>query len=310
MVLQAIVGALALVAALLFLALFYLRRARISKRVLGLERSTSKPARFRALTFLDSIVKKNFAYAPFYQGLGCQLVTANSKAGPDRFIVDSALWAIGFGVLGLWAQGIWGFLIALVVTLGVRLYQPRVTVARRQAKFQEQFDYTVNLFSASVKAGHSLIRAIEIVAIQSEAPTNQEFSYALNAVRLGKDMGDAMLEVAKRMNSQELEWVAQSINIHRESGGNLTEMFDTVISTIKDRNSIRVMIRTLSTDGRVSGQVMSVMPLGILILFGAQRPESFSVFVETQLGNALLAMAITLYVAGVLWIRKIVKVRF
>ena len=87
-------------------------------------------------------------------------------------------------------------------------------------------------------------------------------------------------------------------------------MFETVVATIKDRNSIRVLIRTLSTDGRVSGQVMSILPLGIILVFGLMNPANFAVFLTTPVGNILLAIAATLYLAGVLWIRKIVKVNF
>lgn len=294
-----------------FLVSRYLRRARISKRVLGsLLADVEETPNVHVPTDFDNWVKSRLGQTKLYKELHEQLEITRSNLDPSRVMVEALIWGAVAAVFGLWAQGLLAMLVLAVLAAAVRLYLPTIRLNRRRAQFQDQMDYSLNLLTASIRSGHSLVKAIEIVAIQSEAPTSQEFAKALNSMRLGRDLGDSLMEIAERMKSQELEWMVQSINIHREAGGNLTEMFETVVATIKDRNSIRVLIRTLSTDGRISGQVMSILPLAVILLFTLQNPESFAVFLTDPVGNFMLALAVGLYLVGILWIQKIVRVKF
>jgi len=307
---QLIIGLVFLAAGIAYLAIRFARRARISKRVLGDMIIEHQNSDYESFAVATAFIEAKLGRTKYFIWLKGQLEFAGSKTKPARHILESVFLLIVGALFGAWLQGFAGLILIVLLIAGLRYYWPELQANKRRAKFQDQLDYTLSLFTASVRAGHSLVRAIEIVAIQSEAPTSQEFSKALNGIRLGRDMGESMMGIAERMKSQELEWVVQSINIHRESGGNLTEMFETVVATIKDRNAIRVLIRTLSTDGRISGQVMSVLPLGIILIFGLQNPKNFSLFITTSTGNLLLAIAVVLYISGVLWIRKIVKVSF
>ena len=299
-----------LAASIVFALVKYSRQSKVSRRLLGDLATQASEAENLKIVRISAFLEEIFSRFGFYSWLSNELKNSASKVKASRYLFDSIVIVLAASIVGFVINGPLTGLLLLAGTGAFRAYYPVNLTARRRVKFQEQFDYTLNLFSASIRAGHSIVRAIEIVAIQTEAPTSQEFSKALNSIRLGRDLGDSLLEVSQRMQSQELEWVVQSINIHRESGGNLTDMFETVVATIKDRNSIRVLIRTLSTDGRVSGQVMSVLPLLIVAVFGSQKPESFAIFFNTQVGNVLLATAIGLYVIGVIWIRKIVAVKF
>lgn len=299
----------AVIAALLVVR--YLQRARISKRVLGsLANDAAEVIALPQPTALDSWMKTRFGNSKLYGELRDQLDISHSRLTPARVITESLGWFVFGGLVGLWVQGIAMMIVFAALAGAIRLYLPTVTLNKRRAKFQDQMDYSLNLLTASVRAGHSLVRAIEIVAIQSEAPTSQEYAKALNSMRLGQDLGESLMKVAERMKSQELEWMVNSIQIHREAGGNLTEMFETVVATIKDRNDIRVLIRTLSTDGRVSGQVMSVLPLAVIGLFTLQSPTTFLVFLNDPVGNLLLGLAVVLYLTGLIWIQKIVRVKF
>lgn len=307
---QIALGVIFLVAAVAYIVLKYLRRRKVSKRFMGELVEDHQIAINSRTDKLTQFIYRRLGKTKYFLSLSTSLEIASSAVSPAKFVLDSIGFALLAAIFGFWLQNLTGLLLAVLITSIVRSLLPTWQLNRRRAKFQEQLDYTLSLFSASIRAGHSLARAIEIVAIQSEAPTSQEFSKAMNAVRLGRDMGDSLMQVAERMKSQELEWVVQSINIHRESGGNLTEMFETVVSTIKDRNAIRVLIRTLSTDGRLSGQIMAAMPIAVVLIFGLQNPSNYSMFISTSIGNVMLAIAAVLYLAGVLWIRKIVKVSF
>ena len=91
--------------------------------------------------------------------------------------------------------------------------------------------------AGSLRAGHSLLRAVDSVASEADAPTSEEFSRIVNETRVGRDLSDALDEVAERMGSDDFTWVAQAIAIHREVGGNLAEVLDAVGHTIRERNA-------------------------------------------------------------------------
>ena len=91
--------------------------------------------------------------------------------------------------------------------------------------------------AGSLRAGHSLLRAVDAVSQEAGAPTSEEFARIVNETRVGRDLSDALDEVAERMGSEDFTWVAQAIAIHREVGGNLAEVLDAVGHTIRERNA-------------------------------------------------------------------------
>ena len=106
--------------------------------------------------------------------------------------------------------------------------------------------------AGSLRAGHSLLRAVDSVASEADAPTSEEFARIVNETRVGRDLNDALDEVAERMGSDDFTWVAQAIAIHREVGGNLAEVLDAVGHTIRERNAIRRQVKALAAEGKLS----------------------------------------------------------
>jgi len=196
-------------------------------------------------------------------------------------------------------------LVPLVVVLAIRL-----RVQRRRAAFADQLDDTLRLMSASMRAGHSVLRALEAVSHEAEAPSSEEFSRALNEVRVGRDLVLALDEVAARTCSEDFSWVAQAVAVHREVGGNLAEVLDRVGGTIRDRNQLRRQTRALSAEGRVSGIVLLAMPVVLGAGLQLTSPEYLARLTGSGTGLAMLAVAGLLMVAGAVWIRRVVTVRF
>ena len=84
----------------------------------------------------------------------------------------------------------------------------------------------------------------------------------VNETRVGRDLGEALDEIAERMGSDDFTWVAQAIAIHREVGGNLAEVLDAVGHTIRERNAIRRQVKALSAEGKLSAIVLMALPFG------------------------------------------------
>src|SRR3954469_9464148 len=152
-----------------------------------------------------------------------------------NFVVTVGLGTIVGGLLGFVVSGPFlGVLMLVAVPFGAKLFL-RFRAGRRQAAFADQLDDPLQLMAGSLRAGHSLLRAVASVSQEAAAPTSEEFSRIVNETRVGRDLNEALDEVADRMGSDDFIWVvAQAIAIHREVGGNLAEVLDAVGHTIRE----------------------------------------------------------------------------
>lgn len=238
------------------------------------------------------------------------LEQAGIQSRPAEVVVISGGMVLGAGALGLLLGGIGvGLLLVLVAPLVVAAVIS-VRRSRRQAAFMAQLDESLQLMASSLRAGHSVLRALDAVSRDSESPTAEEFSRVVNETRVGRDVKEALEEVAQRTGSEDFSWVVQAIAIHREVGGNLAEVLDGVGTTIRERNELRRQARVLSAEGRASGVVLFTLPLAVSGLLAVVAPDYMGALVRSSTGVVMLAAAGALMVVGTLWLRSIVKVRF
>lgn len=181
---------------------------------------------------------------------------------------------------------------------------------RRRAAFSAQLDDSLQLMASGLRAGHSLLRAIDALSTEAEAPTSEEFARIINETRLGRDVGQSLEAAAERMHSEDFLWVAQAIAIHREVGGNLAEVLDQVGQTIRERNQIRRQIQTLSAEGRISALVLMILPFGLGGILLLITPGYFARFFHDPIGYAMMAAAVVLLIIGGLWLRKVIAFKF
>ncbi len=238
------------------------------------------------------------------------LEQAGIQARPAEVLVICAGAVLGAGAAGIVLSGAGvGFLLALVAVLGV-VATISVRRSRRRAAFMDQLDDSLRLMASSLRAGHSVLRALDAVSHDAESPTSEEFSRVVNETRVGRDVNEALAEVAERTGSEDFAWVVQAISIHRDVGGNLAEVLDGVGNTIRERNELRRQARVLSAEGRSSGVVLFTLPLAVSGLLAVVAPDYMSPLLRSSSGLVMLAVAAGLMCVGALWLRSIVKVRF
>lgn len=185
-----------------------------------------------------------------------------------------------------------------------------VAAGRRRKAFADQLDDTLQLLAASLRAGHSLLQAVDTVSREAVEPTATEFRRIINATRVGQDLSHAMDASVQRTGSEDFSWVAQAIAIHREVGGNLAEVLDTVGDTIRERNQIRRQVQALSAEGKLSAIVLMGLPVGILFFLGVVNPTYLARFTGEPIGWVMLAAVVVLMTCGGLWLRKLIKIEF
>ena len=239
---------------------------------------------------------------------------ALEKAGigtsmPD-FVLNVALATLGAGALATVLAGpLPAVLAAVGVPVAARLLV-RFRISRRQAAFADQLDDSLQLMASSLRAGHSLLRAVDAVSQEAEAPTSEEFARLVAETRVGRDLAEALDEVAERTASDDFAWVAQAIAIHREVGGNLAEVLDAVGQTIRERNAIRRQVKALSAEGKLSAVVLMALPFGILAFISLTNPGYLAGFTESLIGWGMLAVAAVMMTVGGLWLRSTVRIKF
>jgi tight adherence protein B len=232
-----------------------------------------------------------------------------ATAFPD-FVLKVGLTALGATGLGLLVGGpLLGLLAAVVVPVGAKVLL-RIKAGRRQAAFADQLDDSLQLMASSLRAGHSLLRAVDAVSQDADAPTAEEFARIVNETRVGRDLNDALDETAERMGSDDFTWVAQAIAIHREVGGNLAEVLDAVGHTIRERNAIRRQVQALSAEGKLSAVVLMALPFGIIGFISMTNRAYLATFTESLVGYGMLALAAVMMTVGGLWLKKTVAITF
>jgi tight adherence protein B len=238
------------------------------------------------------------------------LERAGIRSRPSEVVVITGGAALGLAALGLLAGGVlFALLGAVLAPIGAKLLVSRAT-RRRQAEFLDQLDDALQLMAGSLRAGHSVLRALDTVSHDTTAPISEEFSRVVNETRVGRDLGAALEEVVDRTQSDDFAWVVQAIAIHREVGGNLAEVLDRVSSTIRERGQLRRQARALSAEGRISGIVLLVLPFVITGVLLVVSPGYVGRLFSSSGGVTAVVVAGVLMVVGALWIRQTVKVEF
>ena len=248
------------------------------------------------------------------RGWTAPLVSALEQASIRMRPADFLLGVVAGSGLAWWvgsALGGWvlGALAALMLPAGAKLLVAQRTTRRRKA-FANQLDDTLQLLAGGLRAGHSLLRAIDAVSREADSPTAEEFARVVNETRLGRDLNDALDQSAARMRSDDFSWVAQAIGIHREVGGDLAGVLDEVGSTIRERNQIRRQVASLSAEGKMSAYILFALPFVVIGILLITSPAYIAKFVQSPLGYGLMAAGAIMLVIGGLWLKKVVSFRF
>lgn len=209
------------------------------------------------------------------------------------------------------AHVVGGFLFAplgLAVPFVVRSAIAR-KVEKKRKLFADQLPDNLQVLSSALRAGHSLVGALSVVVDDCPEPSRREFRRIVADEQLGVPLEDAIGVVSRRMDSRDLEQVGLVAALQRETGGNTAEVLDRVADTVRSRFELRRLVRTLTTQGRMSRWVVSLLPVGLLALITAINPEYMKPLYAHPVGRALLLVAGVMVVAGSLVIKRIIDIK-
>ena len=215
-------------------------------------------------------------------------------------------------VLGVFFAVFRGPLVGLIVfalALVLLIFLIRYAGSREKKRFEKQLPDTLTLLSTSLRAGYSLLQAIEAVSSEAPNPTAREFNRAVVEARLGRSVPEALDSIVERTQSEDFEWAVMAIEIQREVGGNLAEVLQTVADTMMARNRLKGEIRALTAEGRISAAVLGSLPFALGLFLWFTNREYLLPLVESPFGRIAILAGMLLMGAGLFWLKKIVDIR-
>jgi tight adherence protein B len=178
---------------------------------------------------------------------------------------------------------------------------------QRFAKFEQELPEALDLMVTGLRAGHSIISALGLVAHESPEPIRNEFRICFDEQNYGLELRAAMENLIARVPLQDLRIVVTAILIQKESGGNLAEVLDKAAYVIRERFRLRRQVRVHTAQGRLTGWILSFLPMVLGIGLYLVNPETMSLLWKRPIGIKLLYTAATMTITGALIIRKIVR---
>jgi tight adherence protein B len=178
----------------------------------------------------------------------------------------------------------------------------------RKNKFNSQISDALMILSSCLKGGLSLLQAIEAVAEELPPPISQEFGLMLRENKMGMSLEESFEKLNKRLPSEELNLLTTSILVARETGGDITQLFTTLINTIRAKLKLVDNVKTLSMQGKIQGVVMSLLPIGFTIMVYSTNPHYFDVMLASPIGRVLLIYAVISEIIGIFLIKVFSKV--
>lgn len=199
---------------------------------------------------------------------------------------------------------------AVATALGATL--PYLYVRRRRTKrfnaFEELLPEAIDLVGRALRAGHPLSAGFKMAADDGPEPVASEFRRVFEEQRFGLPVQDSLLSMADRVDLVDVRILVTAILIQREVGGNLAEILDNLASVVRARFTIRRQIRVYTAQGRMTGYLLSALPLILFALLYTINAEYMSILFTDPIGKILITVALTMQFIGFLWIRKIIKI--
>lgn len=239
------------------------------------------------------------------------ILLSGLKMRPEEFIIMWLFLTIGPGFLFYSISS--NLLQSIIITILGFLIPPvcmKKGIQKRRALFELQLGDALLVLSNGLRAGFSFTQALDNIIRDLPEPINNEFSNMSRELKFGMDIETAMSKVASRMESGDMKLLTTAVVVQRQVGGNLTEILDSISKTIRERQEIKRTVKTLTAQGRISGKIIGLLPIGLLGMISFINPDYMAPLYTTAYGYMLLMICGALELIGFLMISKIVNLKF
>jgi tight adherence protein B len=237
---------------------------------------------------LDAAVEQHSSLVENTIGVAGRLIDQMDDKGKLLTLLERARLPIRPGEFAIFVLSGGAVLAALVTAIttdlvwggAAALASPFLAVAflnhridSRKRKFEEQFPDSLTLIASSLSAGHTFLRAIQMMCEEADGPIAEEFARVVYETQLGDPLVDALERMAKRLDIRDVEWVVQAIRIQQTVGGKLADLLHTLADFIRAREEVRREVRVLTAEGRISAYILGALPIFIGLWMQITNPD-------------------------------------
>jgi tight adherence protein B len=222
-------------------------------------------------------------------------------------VVATTAWSANFPL----TLGVLQLVLAFAAAVGIGM--PVVAVGflaeRRRKKMQSQFPVALDIFVRALRSGHPIAGALDMLTKEMEDPIGSEFGLICDEVAYGAELSDALNDMAERWNLDDIRMFVVSISVQNETGGNLAEILDNLSKVIRERASLYLKVRALSSEGRMTGWLLTALPIIMFVALFTINPPFYLDVAGDPIFYIGFPIMLAWYVVGVMAIRKMVNIK-
>lgn len=265
-----------------------------------------KVARNALKDALVSLVEKSTSNRRYSRNLEERLLRSDWKWRPAEFMVAQAI-AGGVGLLiGLLVARSLSLIFAVAGALIPLVLLSRSEKARLKA-FGQQLPDALAMIANALRSGYSFLQAMDVVSREMPTPISQEFGLVLREARVNIPLEESLNHMVERVKSPDLDLVVTAVLIQRQVGGNLSEVLERISGTIRDRIKLKGEIRTLTTQGRISGYVVAGLPIFLALMMQMLSPGYIAPLFHSPVGWLMIGVGVVMETIGMVVIRGMVN---
>jgi tight adherence protein B len=260
------------------------------------------------------------ALARMAQGFQRMLFSASVPYTSSQVLIGLALFFAAVLATALLLVGYFGIpinagvvlllvLLATAVAIGLPLMILNYMAVRKRKRIEAQFPVALDVFVRALRSGHPVAGAIDLLTREMEDPIGSEFGLVADEVAYGAELTDAIEDMADRWDLEDIRMFVVSLSVQMETGGNLAEILENLADVIRARASLYLKVRSLSSEGRMTGWMLSVLPIVTFVGMFTVNPGFYLNVAKDPIFLFGLPSLLLLYLTGVFWIRHLVNIK-
>ena len=220
-------------------------------------------------------------------------------------VLMSARWGIGINL----GRIVISVAFALVLGAFLPLMVINFKATRTRKRMEEQFPVALDVFVRGLRAGHPIAAALELLTVEMPDPIGSQFGIVVDEVTYGAELRDALQNMAERWDLDDMRMFVVSLSIQNETGGNLAEILENLSRVIRERHSMLLKVRALSSEGRMTALMLTVLPVFTFVMLFIFNPHFFMDVADDPWFVPGFTVLIVLYAIGFFTIRKMVDLK-
>ena len=260
------------------------------------------------------------AIAGILNKLEVKLTQAGLRMSAERLLMLMGVATAGIAVtapilLGIadMLNSVTSFILVLVFAVAIGTVFPLIFLDRKATKrikkFEEQFPIALDIFVRGLRAGHPVTGALDLLVEEMPDPIGSEFAMVIAEISYGYDLRDALDNLARRVQTTDIQMFSVCVSIQSETGGNLADILEGLSKVIRERASMVLKVRALASEGKMTAIVLSVLPIGTFLFVFSTQPEFYLDVVDDPWFLPGLIGITIWYSMGIALIRKLVDLK-